>query len=403
MELLKKKENIFIVLLFIIVATFLFARTLGLYPFVFSDEYSYSKFSRNMSFSEAYLPNYLYFFIYKYTSMCGSGFLDCARLINVIFFSASMPVIYMIGSKVSDKRNAVFIAFISIMGPVSTYTAFFMPESLYFFCFWITVYLLLKIDINSHFKVWVPLSIVFGLTSLVKPHALFFLPSIAMYVIAISLISAKKIEFLFLCKYCGFVFLSLCVKFFLGYFLAGVNGITFFGSLYSGIAAQTSFQIADFINLVYLFFNNIFGHILGIALLFSVCVVSLPNYFLDRLQKNNSCDYSLKLVVITFCTFMVLIPITALFTARISVDGVYESTSKLHMRYYNFAFPLLYLIALLNFEFSLDRNKIRTRLFMVLPVLCLVIYGMFSNMAGYTHSLVDSPELHGYTGRRNIF
>jgi len=117
------------------IALLLIFRNLGLYPIVFPDEYTYSKFSRLIPFREAYIPNYLWFLVYRVTSICGDGFLGCGRLLNVVFFVSAAPFIYLIGKKITGEKTALLISVLSILGPINVYTAFFMPESLYFLFF----------------------------------------------------------------------------------------------------------------------------------------------------------------------------------------------------------------------------------------------------------------------------
>lgn len=110
-------------------------KSIGLYPLVMSDEYNYSKYSRLLPFSQGFLPNYLYFLIYSATSYCGDGFLQCSRVFNVAFFVCSFPFIYLVSRLVVARAVSFFIALVCILGPLNSYTAYYMPDSLYFFSF----------------------------------------------------------------------------------------------------------------------------------------------------------------------------------------------------------------------------------------------------------------------------
>ena len=66
-------------------AVLLIVRGWGLYPTVMDDEYAYSKFSRLLPLAQAGFPDYIYYSVYRATSYCGNGFLNCARIFNVIF------------------------------------------------------------------------------------------------------------------------------------------------------------------------------------------------------------------------------------------------------------------------------------------------------------------------------
>jgi phosphoglycerol transferase len=69
-------------LIFAAVAVFLVLlfRNCGIYPLVFADEYSYSKFSRPLPLADSMISDYVYMAIYRLTNACGDGFLDCARI-----------------------------------------------------------------------------------------------------------------------------------------------------------------------------------------------------------------------------------------------------------------------------------------------------------------------------------
>ncbi|HQW19724.1 MAG TPA: hypothetical protein PLI90_03505, partial [Rhodocyclaceae bacterium] len=85
----------------LVVAVSLLFKNLGLYPIVMDDEYAYSKFTRLLPFSKSVFPNYLFFIVYRVTNYCGDGFLDCARILNVLFFVSAAPFIYLIGRQIT--------------------------------------------------------------------------------------------------------------------------------------------------------------------------------------------------------------------------------------------------------------------------------------------------------------
>jgi len=137
---------------------------------VVSDEYIYSKSARLLPFAYSDFPNYLYFFIYRVTNVCGGGFLDCARLLNSLFFVAAAPFIYLIARKVCTKNIASIVAWLALLGPVNSYTAYFMPESMYFFSFWLLTWFVIRLDDSSGKRVWCFAGMLLGLAALVKPH-----------------------------------------------------------------------------------------------------------------------------------------------------------------------------------------------------------------------------------------
>src|SRR5690606_40512693 len=101
---------------------------LCMYPVVIVDEYTYSKGSRHMYFCDSFIPEYLFLSVYRATDLCGDAFLSCARLFNVFFYVSSLPFIYMIARRVTGERTSLLLCALVLLSPVSSYTAYFMPE-----------------------------------------------------------------------------------------------------------------------------------------------------------------------------------------------------------------------------------------------------------------------------------
>ena len=151
-----------------------------------SDEYNYSKYSRLLPLADAIAPSYLYLAIYRATNLCGDGFYDCAKLFNALFFVASAPLIYLTARRTCTKSVSSIVALLALLGPVNSYTAYYMPEALFFFSFWLLTWFILRLDHSSSSKSWCFAGILLGLSALVKPHALFFLPAIVLYILYVS-------------------------------------------------------------------------------------------------------------------------------------------------------------------------------------------------------------------------
>src|SRR5690606_5792280 len=126
-----------------LVAWYLLQRTLGLPPGLFADEWYYSKMSRLMPLSESLLPSWLYLLVFSASSSCGPGFLDCARIGNVLFHVGAAPLLYLLARRVMPAWLACAVALLALLLPLNLYTSFFMPESMYFFGFvllaWVAV------------------------------------------------------------------------------------------------------------------------------------------------------------------------------------------------------------------------------------------------------------------------
>ncbi len=188
----KMKIDCILIIGIFILFIVLLLRSTGMYPVVFADEYSYSKFSRLIPFSEAPYPNYLYFYIYSFSKMCNEGFLHCVRIMNITFFLLSAPFIYSIAKRTCPEIIALLITLIALAGPINSYTIYFIPESLYFLCFWIITWIVLNENYFFDYKFWILTGVIVGISALVKPHALFLLMPIVLYIIIHNFKSEKK-------------------------------------------------------------------------------------------------------------------------------------------------------------------------------------------------------------------
>ena len=167
----------------LLILLFLLIRNHGLYPLVFLDEWSYSRYSRLAPLGEAIVPSYLYLWLFRATNACGPEFLECARLGNTVLYLLAAPFLYRVALPLAGRAAAVMITLSILLGGTSVYTAFFMPEATYFLCFWVLTWLVLEEIGGTGVRGAVWTGITLGLMSLVKVHALFLLPAIMVYAI----------------------------------------------------------------------------------------------------------------------------------------------------------------------------------------------------------------------------
>lgn len=399
--------NINLRLLFSFMIVFFFIlllRSYGFYPYVFADEYFYNKFSRLTSLSESPIPNYLYFAIYRITNICHDDFLNCARCLNTLFFISSAPFIYFITNKVAGKKTSLLVSLLTLAGPINSYTVYFMPESFYFFGFWVFSYILLKLNSTSLNNQWILGGFVLGCLSLIKPHALFLLPAMALYSLYIARQTNQDRWLIISLKITAILAsMTLFSKLFFGFILAGKGGLTLFGDLYSGMASTVSHNYGYYKKLLTISITPFIGNFLTISFIYSVpCAILLsytPKYFERATLENNV----LKISVYTLTVLTTLILIVSLYTASISMNSTFEA-SRLHLRYYNFSLPLLLIIAASQITPERIMQSSRsTRLIIGLLVILPVIYAIISRLTSYTHSHVDCPELSGFSFNPSIF
>jgi phosphoglycerol transferase len=273
-----------------------------------------------------------------------------------------------------------------------------MPESLCFLSFWIFTWYVLKLDHSSTYPQWIFASIIFSMMTLIKPHALFILPSVVLYIAyLIRQATATAWVVRALSMSAVFVLVTIATKMMLGFVFAGKAGVTLFGTTYNSIASTMAPGVERYVEFATLAGTSLVGHFLALSLLFGTplafVLFNLRKVFSRSEAKNMSSIISLY----TFLIFATLIPVVALFTATVANFGPYESPFRMHMRYYNFAFPLFLLVAASTDLCAKKKGGAFASLLVAIPIIVSVIYGYFTALFPYIPSLVDSPELRGFT------
>ncbi len=380
----------------------LYFRNSGLYPIVFTDEWVYSKGARLTPLAEATAPSYLYLAIYGITKSCGRDFLDCARLLNVFFFLSAVPLVYLVARKASSRTAATTVAILTALSPFNSYTAYFMPEAMYFFCFWLFVWLSIQYAGKGRDAGHATTGILVGIMTLVKVHAFF----LALGYIVFILLTRLQSRGAFSAKWFAhgivvFVAALLAVRLTVGYLLAGTDGLNLTGSDYAPNAAAL-LSVRDYPRLLWLAVQNLGGHFLALAALFALPMASLPGMLArtsaqDPACATDPCDPRRAVATLALAIFVPLVAITALYAASIAGVGPYESIGRIHARYYNFAFPLLLIIAASQIQ-SVHGAASAARARHIVPAVVVgiaLLYAMFTGMTSYTLSIVDCPELAG--------
>lgn len=402
LDFIKNNTKNLIIILFLFLMLFLLIRNNGLYPMVFADEFTYSKFSRLVPLSESTLPNYLYFLIYRLTNECGDGFLGCARILNVLFFALTMPFIYLVSRQVCGKFiSLTFVLFVAI-GQTNSYTAYFMPECLYALSFWMGTAATLQSDRHTSHKKWILIGFTWGVSSLVKPHTVFIIPALAIYVLYISeAMDRSRIRTAFL-NATALVIGAIGIKLFVGYCVAGSSGLSLFGTFYSPYAGAALHKGIDYyLHLANLSMKSLFGHTLALALFYATPVAILIDFWINAAKNRRlrNCNFS-RLAVFSTLIIASLLAVTSLFTASISND---EPLYHLHVRYYVFALPLIMMLPIHQIGNIKKENFSILRLAIAFVVACLLLYGTLVKLHPYEVHSSTAPEVWSLLTSGNLF
>ena len=384
-----------------VLAWFLYQRNHGLQPTVFADEWYYSKMARLMPLPEAIVPSYLYLWIFGASAACGNGFLECVRAGNLVFFLAAAPFVYLVTRRFTGSAVACAVTLFSVLAPMNIYTAYFMPESTYYFGFWVLSWVALS------GTSWHPLAhaltagCILGVMSLVKVHALFLAPALCLFLFYASWQRGGP---WFLRGVAAAVLAGVCtvaLKFGLGWLLAGEAGLSLLGPFYQGAvnAGGASSRLA----LLLPAFVNGRGHLAALAILYGVPLAILVYELCTRALRAGPASRGDARNLLHLYALLMLgaaAGMTIMYTATLAQPGSNEGL-RLHLRYYSFVLPLLLIVAAAAVVGRRDGGEREGG--KDLPVLrwaiALALLGMlafaFARLPGYALNMVDGPEVAG--------
>lgn len=376
----------------ILIAFAILFRIQSLYPIVFSDEWSYSRMSRLQPFSQAAIPSFLYLWVYKLTNVCGDGFLSCARLLNVTFFFSSAAFIYLIAKKVVSPAIAAWVALLAVLGPINSYTSYFMPEAMFFFFFWLFSWSALRLTPAHGLPDLIFSAVLFGLFTLVKPHPIFMYPAVIAYLAYLSRRPAYAAWLgVWALRSIVFVAVSIVIKLSLSYALAGKAGLTLFGGVYNSVASQASGS-GKYLAIATNSAASLGGHLMILATLFGTAICTLLYTTANAVSQKEEGSEFRKMAVFAFLVIGSMVGLSAIFSASVIGMGPSESLARVHMRYYNFALPLLLILA--GSQISDDTRR-RPYLIaaIALAIAGLTAYAIGTRFSGFfIPSWVDAPD-----------
>lgn len=369
-------------------------RNAGLYPIVFADEWFYSSSARLLPFDKSLLPSYLFYSLFQLTNACGPGFLDCARLLNAALLVAAAPFIYLIARQVCNRTASAVLALAGIMAPVSSFTAYFMPETMYFLSFFVFAWAALSFTSARPLAYGLATGALLGLMAAIKVHALFLLPAHLAFIVYLCLSQYRNDGWLrrALIMMAAAALAMVAVRLAVGYAVAGQAGLSFFGQFYGTQANNTSSTLAALLNMVPAALVSLKGHMLGLALLMSLPLATLLLHVCDRQVRAQSTPQQRALQAFALLMLGAAGGLAVVYTASIAHIAPLEGI-RLHQRYYDFAFPLLMVIAAAPLALPAARQSLARRVLVALPLAAAVVYAARVIPTQYSAGLVDTPEL----------
>jgi phosphoglycerol transferase len=374
-------------------------RNYGLYPAVFADEWVYSTFSRLTPLSGSPVPSYLYLLLFGISRFSGDGFLECARFLNVCFFAFALPFIYLVCRKQASWQLSLFIALLSVLGPINSYSAYFMPEAMYFFFFWFFVWFLLRSTNKDPFLLGAGAGSILGLIALIKFQAIFLMPGLFCFLLLAWVTNIGVQSFKRTILTLAWALLAFFVsRLFVGYLIAGNPGLNLVGKMYGSIARSASvFDTAHLLRLLRLSKHSLIGHLLAMSFLFAVPLASVVAVSrTTKLQDiESSPAHKLRLLQIFVGAFLPPLLLMIAWASALFVGlGPYESIARLSMRHYSFVFPLFLIIVGAQIEWrGLGQISSRRAWLAVLIIGPLALASLVTRLGNYAPNFIDCPEI----------
>lgn len=349
---------------------FVMSRFQTVLPKIMADELIYSLNTLERPLSEATHPNYLYYWLFSPVAACGDNFYGCTKWMNMIFLLGIVGMTYLISRKFAKPGLSLTVALITMVGPISTYVSFFTPDLMFFFSVIAIVYWLLNLSTGSPSWHWVLVGVSLGLAALVKPHALFIYPAVLLYATWLHW-SHRDAKWWRGAILGGVTVLTgLATKLAVGFAVAGERGLGLFGGDYDGAlgnvvrsnnsgggnqggggngnSGELEFSLLD-PSWVATFGLQVIMH-LGVLLVLTGVplwiLIAGSRKLLTRAPEEQTENYSQKFVFLVGTIVLTMIFVSSLF-ASVSLAWGETLQGRVMIRYYEFAFVLLPILALL--------------------------------------------------------
>lgn len=395
--MMRKNKYLLIVILTVLFA--LIVRNAGLYPTVFPDEFFYMRPARTipLNTSTPHYPNFLHSLIFRASNIAGDKFFELAKILNALFFVSAAPFIYLTARRICTSGPSILVVALALLSPLNRYTAHFMPDSLYYFFFWISTWYITGLVPASTVSAWMLAGILHGLAALVKPHAIFVVPAI---LLLIAYLSLKKDEhkLLSVVKNAGVFLVALALtKLIGGYLIAGKYGLTVIGSYDHQILGEVPSWSA-YAEMIRGTIRCAFGHGIVLAFMFGVplafAIHTVVSSFFSKSQPQPRQIISFYLLGALACLIS---------TISISSAFVLRCPLSLHLRLYSFLFPLFIILAISLVSTGPAIASWKWKLPIIVPIGIGILYVIFMKMSPYYLSWVDCPDVCGFRNNKIIF
>jgi len=323
------------------------------------------------------IPDLLYYWIYG--TFAGSNLYSLAKSLNAAFIVGAVVPIYMVMRAYLPSREAAVFAMVVICAPISSFARYFMPESLYFFGFWWTIYLFLVTLRQSMLSAGLATGVGLGLLSLVKPHALMLVVGIGLFFLLRPGRPRERLlpSVALVLSYYG-------VHVGVGRVLGRIWDFSVTGAVYGGQLSISRFEASALL-------LNALGHFASLMLLAGLPLAAIVAALVRGHRQASHQPRDLMLLAL--CTLGATAVITVYYSHSVYlIDPSGKQMTRLHGRYYTYVLPLVMLA-------YIELARVCREPPALFSNLALLTFGTGTLLAlylvsrVYETSIVDYPEL----------
>lgn len=381
-------------------------RVQGITPLVMQDEYVYSMQARKIPLAEQDFPNYLHSIVYATTDMCGAAYYNCAKTYNWIFFVGFVALIFLAARKFLPFWLSFLVAITTLLSPLSTYTSFFTPESMFFFFALLSLLSLWRALESGRWQFVVSSGAVLGLATLVKPHALLLLLAALLAIFISSGPIRGRLAWAL-----GYSAAAITTKIFIGLIVAGPSGLSLFGPSYTSAllnflqvivtgqeTSNAGFQLlAGSPSMPTLLAGILGSQFLWLVVALVVILGGVGGVaFSSLMVRDRDKDTSLQILTrVSVASLVVMVIAISAFGALVTLTGD-DHSQRVLLRYIEFLVPLLLVVALGLLQEGSKLNIWGRVAYLVLALFAVI--WLLNNQQDMTWLFIDSPWLKAITG-----
>lgn len=364
--------------------TILAVRIWKIPPKLMGDELYYNWNARLFDPSEWTLPNYLFSLAYRSTSFCGLDYYYCTKGLNVFFTLAFSFIIYLTARKFAKPLVSLFVAILTFLGPLGSYASYFTPDSMFYFFASLLLYFTFQQSAKSNLFQWSVVGVLIGLASLIKPHAIFLIPAILIYVIVIYLKREGSNSIRALGSVAVMLAAFSTVKFGIGYLFGGTKGLTILGSSYDASLNTVLTNTSDkdggkilgenFSSALMDFANQSLLHWVFILVFSSLPIFALGSLLIKALRTKEQLIFSERFVILLSLALISLVFVVSIFSSVSSAWGEFGLRTRLIIRYYEYILPFVPLVTLAYISAKRPQSKEWTRWLLGVLVITVTLW-----------------------------